>query len=75
MSTTVAELRLSIATERNPALARSEQGARIQLADAIMRMAATEGLPGRHNLNEQAAVEVALQVYGQTLAELLRGPL
>lgn len=68
-----ASARLKVAGDVHPKLAEDEAKARVQLAAAILRMDDAEGLPGRHNLNEQAAVEVALQVYGQALAELIRG--
>lgn len=56
-----------------PELARAEAAARQQLASEIMAMDAAEDIPGRHNLHEQAAVEVALRTYGDALADLVLG--
>ena len=65
--------RLAFARKQHPDLIKSEAKARVQLAAAIIAMDEAADVPGRHNLQEQASVNVALQVYGQTLADLLRG--
>lgn len=65
--------RLALAHQSNPALYRAQARARVDLAAAILAMDDAAAVPGRHNLNEQLAVENALTAYGQALANLLRG--
>lgn len=65
--------RLAFARKQNPDLVRAEAAARVDLAAAIMAMDEAEDIPGRHNLNEQVAVEAALRAYGHALADLIRG--
>lgn len=65
--------RLAFARQRHTDLSRAEAAARVELAAAIMVMDEAADVAGRHNLAEQAAVNVALTAYGQALADLIRG--
>lgn len=65
--------RLAFARAQNRDLLQAEADARIDLAAAIMAMDETEDQPGKHNLVEQQAVNVALTAYGNALADLIRG--
>lgn len=73
MEHTGAAFRLTFTSEFHPELRDAEAQARIALAAAIIKMDAAEGIPGRHNLDEQVAVERATQAYAQALADLVRG--
>jgi hypothetical protein len=66
-------MRLAFARKQYPELIRAEAATRVNLAAAIMTMDESDDLPGRHNLHEQMAVEVATRAYGQALADLIRG--
>lgn len=68
-----AVFRLATAGEQHPALKRAASNARLDFTAAVMAMDEAEGVPGRHNLKEQADVNAALQAYGQALADLIRG--
>ena len=76
-----AVFRLMMMRERHPDLGRREAEARLELAAAIIAMdeadeaaaAVTQGMPQRHTLHEQAAVERAKNAYAQALADLVRG--
>lgn len=68
-----ATLRLAFARKQHPDLIRAEAEVRLDVAAAIMAMDEAEDVPGRHNLGEQVAVEVALRAYGRALADLVRG--
>ncbi|PUB32535.1 hypothetical protein C8K30_1011061 [Promicromonospora sp. AC04] len=65
--------RLAVMAERHPALRRAEARARLRLAAAIQAMDEAGSVPGRHDLGEQAAVELASQRYSRALADLVRG--
>ena len=65
--------RLAFARKQNPELVKAEAQARVNLAAAILAMDEAADQPGRHNLFEQAAVEIALQEFGRALADLVRG--
>ncbi|WP_340375864.1 hypothetical protein U5640_12345 [Streptomyces sp. SS7] len=69
--------RLSMMSERHPELKRRVADARLELAAAILAMAAVEERiqAGEkiHSLQEQAAVELAKNAHAQALADLLRG--
>lgn len=65
--------RLAFAREQHPDLGRREASARLDLAAAIIAMDEVEDIPGRHNLQEQVAVEDALRAFGQAIADLIRG--
>lgn len=80
MSDPIAELgrvnamyRLGTNIGLHPVLAHKTAEARLDLAAAIIAMDESEGVPGRHNLNEQQAVNEALVAYGDSLASLIRG--
>lgn len=68
-----ATARLAFARETHPELHRALASARLDLAVAIIAMDETEDIPGRHNLQEQAAVNSALLAFGQAMADLIRG--
>lgn len=76
-----AVFRLTMMRERHPDLGRREADARIELTAAIIAMDEAEeaavtphpGMPLRHTLHEQAAVERAKHAYAQALADLVRG--
>ncbi|WP_247040255.1 hypothetical protein [Arthrobacter rhizosphaerae] len=64
---------LTMRGRHRPELRRAEAQARLRFAAAIHSMYAAEDVPGHHNLNEQAAVELAKDAYAQALADLIRG--
>ena len=64
---------LAVATGHHPELRRAEARMRLRLAASIQAMDAVRSVPGRHDLNEQAAVELASQAYVKALATLIRG--
>lgn len=68
-----AAMRLTMTAERAPGLRRTFANARLDFVAAVMKMDAAEGVPGRHNLQEQANVETALRAMGQALADYARG--
>lgn len=68
-----ATARLAFARQQHPELVRAEAQARLDLAAAIMAMDDAADLPGRHNFNEQVAVEQAKDHYAAALADLVRG--
>ncbi|QXV57430.1 hypothetical protein [Amycolatopsis sp. TNS106] len=67
---------LAFARQTHPELRRAEATARIDLAAAIIAMDATDDRiaagENLHSMNEQTAVEEALRVYAQALANLVR---
>lgn len=65
--------RLAFTRGTHPELSRAEASARVDLAAAIMAMDEAADVPGRHNMQEQAAVEVAVRAYADALAALVRG--
>lgn len=65
--------RLAVMREHYRELSRAAQEAHNDLAAAIMAMDEAAGIEGRHNLQEQAAVEAAKNAHAQALANLLRG--
>lgn len=65
--------RLAFARGTHPELNRAEASARVDLAAAIMAMDEAADVPGRHNMQEQAAVETAIRAYANALAALVRG--
>jgi hypothetical protein len=68
-----ATMRLAFSKIKSPELHKASAKARLDYVAALIAMDEAEYLPGRHNLNEQAAVEAALRVYGQSIADLIRG--
>lgn len=66
-------MRLTITGEHAPELRRAAANARLDYVAAVMAMDAAEGIPGRHNLQEQANVEISLRALGQALADYARG--
>ena len=68
-----ATYRLAFARGTHPELHRAMADARLDLAAAIIQMDEAGDVPGRHNLQEQAAVEHALRAFGQAFADLIRG--
>lgn len=69
----VAVAQLEFARKKYPELSRAAATARLDLVAAIIAMDEAEDIPGRHNLNEQLAVETALRDYGNAVAALIRG--
>lgn len=68
-----ATYRLSVMSQRHPQLQRAAAEARLDFVAAVISMDDADGVPGRHNLQEQADVEQKLRAYGQALADLVRG--
>lgn len=68
-----ATYRLSILSQRHPQLQRAAARARLDFVAAVIATGDADGVPGRHNLQEQADVEQKLRVYGQALADMVRG--
>lgn len=65
--------RVGMMRERHPELSKKLARAQYLLAAAIIAMDDAEDIPGRHNLQEQMAVERLMIEYAATLADLVRG--
>lgn len=74
-----AQRALELSENHHPKLAEAERLARLNLAaainewDSVERLIDSGDLPGRHSLQEQAAVDQAALTYANALADLLRG--